>query len=120
MDSTTNIQELKEKIKKFCDDRDWDQFHNAKELAIAMNIESSELLEHFRWKKDKEVDEMFKDKEKRQKIEDEMADVFYFLLRMSDRYNIDLSKALETKMKENSAKYPVKKFKGSAKKYNEI
>jgi NTP pyrophosphatase (non-canonical NTP hydrolase) len=119
MDNSTNIQELKEKIKKFCDERDWDQFHNAKELAIAMNIEASELLEHFRWKKDKEVDEMFTDKEKRQKIEDEMADVFYFLLRMSDRYDVDLTKALETKMRENHEKYPIEKFKGSGKKYNE-
>ncbi len=119
-DHETNIHEFKEKIKRFCEDRDWDQFHNAKELAIALSIESSELLEHFRWKKPEEVESLFKDKKKREEIEDEMADILYFLVRIAQKYNIDLSEILDKKMEKNNKKYPVDKFKGSNKKYNEL
>ena len=120
MDKETNLHELKEKIKKFCEDRDWDQFHGAKDLAVALIIEASELLEHFRWKSEKEVKELFENSEKKEHIEDEMADVLYFLIRMAQRYNIDLSEALDRKMEKNEKKYSVDKFKGSNKKYNEI
>jgi NTP pyrophosphatase (non-canonical NTP hydrolase) len=120
MDEEATIQDLKDKVKKFCDDRDWDQFHNAKELTIAMIIETSELIEHFRWKNHKEVDEMFENPKKRKEIEDEMADILYFLIRLAQRYNVDLSEAVDRKMIENNDKYPVDKFKGSHKKYNEI
>jgi len=119
-DSETKIHELKEIIKKHCEERDWDQFHNAKELAIALSIEASELLEHFRFKTWEEVDSLFKDPKKKEGIGDEMADVLYFLTRLSQKYNIDLSEAFERKMKENARKYPVEKAKGSNKKYNEL
>ena len=120
MDQETNIHELKEKIQKFCEDRDWDQFHSAKELTIALIIETAELLEHFRWKSEKEVKEMFENKAKREDIEDEMADVLYFLIRLAQRYNIDLSEVLDRKMNKNEQKYPVEKARGSNKKYNEL
>ena len=119
-DKETNIYELKEKIKKFCEMRDWDQFHNAKDLAIALSIEVSELLEIFRWKTLQEVEESFQDKKKKEDIEDEMADIFYFLLRLAQMYNLDLSEVLERKIGKNEKKYPVDKFKGSSKKYNEL
>ena len=119
MDNQTNINELKEKVKKFCDDRDWDQFHNAKELAIALNIESSELLEHFRWKSPEEVEELFKNPKKKEEIQDEMADVLYFLVRMAQMNNIDLYESFDSKLQKNNQKYPVEKAKGSHKKYNE-
>ena len=119
-DQETKIHELKDKIKKFCDDRDWDQFHGAKELATALIIESAELLEHFRWKNDKEVEELLKDENKREEIGDEMADVLYFLIRLAQRYDIDLSEALDRKIEKNNKKYPVEKAKGSSKKYNEF
>lgn len=120
MDGKTNIHELKEKIKKFCSDRDWDQYHNAKDLAIGIITESSELLEHFRFKSEKQVEEMFKDPKKREEISDEMADVLYFVIRLAERYDIDLTKALESKMEKNEKKYPVEKVKGLNKKYNEL
>ena len=82
MDHQTNIDELKEKIKKFCEDRDWDQYHNAKELTIGIVTEASELLQHFRFKSEKQVDEMFQDSSKRQEISEEMADVLYFVIRL--------------------------------------
>ena len=119
-DTEGNINELKEKIKEFCDARDWDQFHNAKELAIALSIESSELLEIFRWKSPEEVKSLFENPKKKEDIEDEMADVLYFLIRMAQRYDIDLSEALDRKIEKNDNKYPVEKFKGSNKKYNEF
>jgi NTP pyrophosphatase (non-canonical NTP hydrolase) len=120
LDEKITISELKNKVKNFCDERDWNQYHNAKELVTAMIIETSELLEHFRWKSHKESDDSFKDEKKLVEIKDEMADVFYFLLRLAQRYDIDLSEALENKLKKNHEKYPVEKFKGSHKKYNEI
>jgi len=119
-DHQTNINELKEKIKKFCDERDWDQFHNAKDLATALIIEAAELLEHFRWKTPQEEKALFDNPEKKKHIEDEMADVLYFLIRLAQRFDIDLSEALDKKMEENNKKYPIDKFKGSNKKYNEI
>lgn len=119
-DQERKIHELKDRIKEFCDKRDWDQFHNAKELAIALSIEASELLEIFRWKTHEEVDELFKNKDKKEHIEEEMADILYFLVRIAQRYDIDLSEALDNKMDKNDKKYPVDKFRGSSKKYNEL
>jgi NTP pyrophosphatase (non-canonical NTP hydrolase) len=118
-DNERRIHELKEKIKEFCDARDWDQFHDAKELAIALSIEASELLEIFRWKTPAEVEALFSNENKKEDIEDEMADVLYFLVRMAQMYELDLSEALDRKMEKNEKKYPVDKFKGSSKKYNE-
>jgi len=119
-DQERKIHDLKEKIRKFCEAREWDQFHNAKDLAIALSIEASELLEIFRWKDSKEVELLFKDNIKKENIEDEMADILYFLVRIAQRYNLDLSEALDRKMEKNEKKYPVDKAKGSNKKYNEF
>lgn len=120
MDQETKIHELKDKIKKFCEARDWDQFHGAKDLATALIIEAAELLEIFRWKNDKEVEELLKNSEKKEHVKDEMADVLYFLIRMAQKYNIDLSEALDRKIEKNNNKYPIDKFKGNNKKYSEI
>jgi NTP pyrophosphatase (non-canonical NTP hydrolase) len=119
-DQETKIHELKDKIKDFCEARDWDQFHGAKDLAIGIITESSELLEHFRFKSEKEIEEMFKNPEKKQHISEEMADVLYFLLRLAQKYDIDLTEELNNKMEKNEKKYPVDKAKGSNKKYNEF
>ena len=85
-----------------------------------MIIESAELLEPFRWKNEKEIQELFNNPEKRQHIEDEIADVFYFIIRLSQKYDIDLSEALYKKLEQNNKKYPVEKAKGSNKKYTEL
>ena len=120
MDTKTNIHELKEKIKKFCEERDWDKYHNAKDLAIGVITEASELLEHFRFKSDKEISEMFKNPDKKQEISEEMSDVLYFLLRLAQRYDIDVTTELNKKMDKNRERYPVEKAKGSNKKYTEL
>ncbi len=119
-DDNTKISEIKRIIKDYCDKRDWDQFHSAKNLAIALSCEASEVLEPLRFKSDKEIEEMMNNKEFRISISEEMADVLYFLLRLSQRYNIDISNAFEEKMKKNELKYPVEKSKGSNKKYTEF
>jgi len=120
IDEKTNISDLKMKIKKFCEDRDWDQFHNAKDLAIGISTEASELLDKFRFKTEKEIEEMFKSNIKKQEISDEMADVLYFLLRMAQKYEIDISKELILKLEKNEKRYPLEKAKGSNKKYTEL
>lgn len=119
MDHKTTVHELKEKFKKFCEDRDWDQFHNAKDLAIGIVNEASELLEHFRWKSGDEIEALFDDPNKRDNIEDEMADTLLMILRFAQMYNIDLTTALDKKMKKNEHNYPVEKVKGCNKKYSE-
>ncbi|MFA5856043.1 MAG: nucleotide pyrophosphohydrolase [Candidatus Pacearchaeota archaeon] len=118
-DRERKIHELKDKIKEFCDVREWDKYHNAKDLAIGLSIEASELLEIFLWKNPEEVENLFVDEKKREHIEEEMADIFYFLIRLSEKYNIDLSQAIDKKLEKNNQKYPVEKVKGLNKKYNE-
>lgn len=120
MDEMTNIQELKNKIGEFCRVRDWEKYHGAKDLAIGIITEASELLEQFRFKSEAEIEDMFKSSEKSEKIYDEVADVFYFVLRFSQKYNFDLSIVLNKKMEQNSRKYPVEKARGSNKKYDEL
>lgn len=119
MDHKTSIHELKEKVRAFCEDRDWDQFHNAKELAIGIVTEASELLEHFRFKSEEQVNNMFKNDSKKEELTEEMADVLYFLVRLAQRYDIDLTTELDKKIMKNNEKYPVEKAKGCNKKYSE-
>jgi len=117
-DSQTTLKELKEKIRKFCELREWDQFHNAKELTIGIVTEASELLQHFRFKSENEVDAMFHNS-KKQELTEEMADILFFLIRLSQRYDIDLTTELEDKMQKNKKRYPAEKARGSNKKYSE-
>ena len=120
MDKETNIQEIKDYVKKYCEDRDWDQFHSPKELAIGIITEASEVLEHFRFKSEKEMKELLDDSKKREDIEDEIADVLMFICRFAQMYNVDLSEAFKRKIKKSEKKYPIEKAKGSNKKYIEL
>lgn len=118
MDKKINIEQLKELVKKFCQDRDWDQFHNPKELAIGISTEANELLQIFRFKSEKDMQELMASGRKIE-VEEEIADIFYFVLRFAQMNNIDLSTALQNKIDKNSKKYPTDKVKGCNKKYNE-
>lgn len=120
MDDKKTLQDIKNTLKTFCEARDWDQFHGAKELAIGISTEAAELLAHFRFKSDKEIETMFQNAKKKEEISDEMADVLWFLVRLSQKYNIDLTEAFEKKVEINNKRYPVEKFKSSNKKYNEL
>ncbi|UAL08264.1 MAG: nucleotide pyrophosphohydrolase [Candidatus Methanogranum gryphiswaldense] len=113
------IEELQNMIAKFCKERDWDQFHNPKDLAIGISTEASELLELFRFKDEKQSQEMLKDPKMREKICDEFADVMYFALRFAQMNKIDVYDALSNKIGKNEEKYPVEKSKSNNKKYDE-
>jgi NTP pyrophosphatase (non-canonical NTP hydrolase) len=119
-DDETTISDLKLIVKQFCTARDWDQYHNAKDLAIGVTTESAELLDLFRFKSEEEIGRMFRSPETSEKITGEMADVLFFLLRMAERYDIDLVDAFDKKMAVNEQKYPVELAKGSNKKYTEF
>jgi dCTP diphosphatase len=110
--------EILTNIRDFRDERDWAQFHNPKDMAIAISIEASELLEHFLWKTTEESEQRVQ--EKRAEISDEIADIAVYLLELADNLNIDLAHAIKNKMKKNAAKYPVDKSKGSHVKYTEL
>ena len=97
---------------KFRNDRDWAQFHNPKDLALAISVEANELLELFLWKNAEEAD--------KEKVKEELADVFAFAFLMAEKYGFDVKEIVLDKLKKNAEKYPVDKAKGTAKKYNEL
>lgn len=99
-------------IKAFRDERDWAQFHDAKNLALSLNVEAGELLELFLWKEAHEVDV--------NRLKEELADVFYAAFLLADHFQCDVGTLVADKLKKNALKYPVKKAKGSKKKYDEL
>ncbi len=115
-----DLIDLKEKVKNFCEDRDWDQYHNPKDLAIGLSTEANELLDLFRFKTELQLRDMLHDSKKRERISEELADVLFFLLRFSQMYDFDLEKALDDKIEKNNMKYPIDKSKGKNDKYTEI
>ena len=117
--SDYTIKDLSEKVKLFCEERDWDQFHNPKDLAIGISTEANELLDIFRFKSVEDMEKIFQESEKKDHVEDEIADVLFFVLRFAQMNNIDLNAALEKKIGKNSRKYSVETAKGNNKKYNE-
>ena len=112
------INELMKQVQEFCEARDWDQFHNPKDLAIGLSTESNELLDIFRFKTEEQMNKIM-NSSKREHVEEEIADVFFFVLRFAQMNNIDLSEVLTKKITKNNEKYPVEKAKGSNDKYNE-
>lgn len=119
MDQTTTLQSLKDFIQNFCTERDWDQFHSAKDLAIGISTEANELLELFRFKSEAEIAAKLQEPAFRSKLSHELVDVLFFVLRFSQKYQVDLSTSFQEKMQLNAEKYSVEKSKGSNKKYNE-
>jgi len=120
-DTRTTLQELKDKLAKFTAERDWEQFHDPKNLAEALTIEAGELMEHFLWKEKKDIAKLLKtDKAYREEVSDELADVFGYVLHMSEMTGIDLSDAIHAKYEKNERKYPVAKAKGRAVKYTKL
>lgn len=114
------IQSLQQLIKNFCEERDWNQFHTPKDLSIGIATEASEILELFRFKSEAETQELLKDPVFKEKLGDEVADVFFFTLRLCQMNNIDLVQSFKSKMAKNAEKYSVEKSKGSNKKYTEF
>ncbi len=115
-----NQKKLQKLLREFAKKRDWDQFHNLKNLAISINLESSELLEIFQWDKAEDIDCKLKKKTIKEKISDEVADIMLYLLRFSDIAKIDIEKSCLDKIKKNKKKYPIKLSKGNSKKYTSL
>lgn len=120
MDNTTTIEELKNAVLEFRDRRNWKQFHDIKNLAMGLSVEAAELQELFLWKTPAEIDAMVGAAGERKKIEEELADVFVFLLYLGEAAGIDLSTAVREKLLVNERKYPVEKCYNSSKKYTEL
>jgi NTP pyrophosphatase (non-canonical NTP hydrolase) len=111
------LEMLRKRIAEFARERDWDQFHSPKNLAMALIVEAAELVEHFQWLRQEESHKLPPDK--RQEVEGELADILVYLVRIADRLDIDLLAAAYEKMCSNEAKYPADKVRGSSKKYTE-
>lgn len=105
-------EEIKQALINFRNERDWEQFHNPKDLALAINVEAGELLELFLWKNPEEAN--------REKIKEELADILAYTFLLADKYGFDIKEIVMDKIRINGEKYPIGKSKGSAKKYNEL
>ena len=108
----SDLEELRTAIVKFTQERDWEQFHNGKDLALALSIEAAELNEAFLWKDASQVNV--------EKVKEELADIFNYAILIADKYNLDVKQIVLDKLRRNAEKYPVDKAYGSAKKYNEL
>lgn len=113
-----DIRSITKKLNDFHKQRNWKQFHNPKDLALSLVLEAAEVLEHFQWKSEKEMQDYIKSNKK--EIGEELADVFNWVLVLSHDLGVDIIKASEAKIRANGKKYPVKKSKGNAKKYTEL
>jgi NTP pyrophosphatase (non-canonical NTP hydrolase) len=109
---TTDFQEIVAKLVAFRDERDWEQFHNAKDLALAISIEAGELLEVFLWKQANETN--------KERIKEELADILAFCFLLAEKYQLDIRQLMLDKIEVNARKYPVDKSRGTATKYTEL
>ena len=108
----SEIKEIIQELIKFRDERDWEQFHNPKDMAIALSIEAGELLENYLWKSPQHAD--------KEKIKEELADVLAYAFLIAEKYKLDVKEIVLAKINKNGEKYPVEKAKGSAKKYTDL
>lgn len=112
-----DLTEIREIVRQFVSERDWDKFHTPKNLATALSVEASELLEPFQWLVSGDKSEL--DETKLTAIRHEMADVLVYLVRLADKLDVDLFEAVEEKMVLNRAKYPADQVRGDSRKYSE-
>jgi len=119
-DDKTTVDQLKKAVLKFSQERDWLKYHNPKDLAISLSIETAELLERFQWLSDTEIDQLLIKPKEFNEVRYELADVFNYAIALSNRLGIDISETLLEKLKNNEKKYPINKIQGKYKKYNKI
>lgn len=111
-----DLEEIRQRVASFAKERDWDQFHSPKNLAMALSVEAAELMEHFQWLSEAQSREL--DDDTLAAVADEIADVQVYLVRIADSLGVDILSTVKTKMEKNAQKYPAEKVRGSAKKYN--
>ena len=114
---TDSLEHFKHQLRKFAAERVWEQFHSPKNLAMALIVEAAELVEHFQWMKEEESTSL--PPEKLSEVEQELADIQIYLIRLADKLDVDLMKAVANKIELNERKYPADKARGSSKKYTE-
>lgn len=112
-----NLEDLRIRASRFADERDWQQFHSPKNLAMALSVEAAELMEHFQWLREESSASL--PAETQAAVADEIADVQVYLVMLADKLGIDILQAVAAKMEKNAAKYPVEKVRGSPRKYTE-
>jgi len=113
----SELEELKMRLRAFAKERDWDQFHAPKNLAMALSVEVAELVEHFQWLSEDQSKSL--DEKTKAEVADEIADVQVYLIRLADKLDVDILDAVGQKIEKNKAKYPVDKVRGKSKKYTE-
>ena len=119
-DQTCTIAQLKDQIRHFVEERDWEQFHTPKDLAIGLSVEAAELLEHFRFQSEAEVEKKLADEASLKDIGHELADVLYFVLLMCDRFGLAAAATLEEKPAISAARYPIAQARGKNIKYTQL
>ena len=117
MTTQSDLQMLRDKLREFAEARDWDQFHSPKNLSMALMVEVAELMEHFQWLTEEQSASL--DTEKKAVVAEELADILLYLVRLSDKLDVDLPQAALHKLEKNAAKYPADRVRGSSKKYSE-
>jgi dCTP diphosphatase len=117
-DSSDPLRALRDALRRFAAERDWDQFHSPKNLAVALSVEAAELLEHFQWLTDEQSAALSADV--RSRVAQEMADVLLYLVRLADKLDLDLIACAADKMRLNAEKYPIGKARGNARKYTDL
>lgn len=115
-----DLEKLNTEIETFINERDWDKFHSVKNLSMGLSVECSELLEIFQWMPEDESNQIKNDPKTFTQVEDELADIFYFLNRLVNKTGVDLESAVLRKLQKNREKYPIEKSKGNSKKYNNL
>ena len=120
MDNSVTIEHLRKQVLRFRDERNWKQFHDPKNLSIGLSIEAGELLELFLWKSETEVEAFLSSATGKERLGEELSDVFIFILYLTEACGIDISDALKRKIALNAKKYPPSKSTGSSKKYDEL
>jgi len=119
-DNTTSISKLRQLAQDFVNERDWNKYHNPKDIAISIAIEAAELMELFQWTGQIETEKMAEDEDNLLRIREELADVMILCLNMSNTLDIDLSQAIVEKIEKNKAKYPAELVKGNYRKYTQL
>ena len=111
-DETTTVSQLRRLVAGFVAERQWQRYHDPKNLSMAIAIETAELMEHFQWVRNDELPTLLRDERHREKIGEEIADIFCFVLALANALELDLSAAVERKVAKNVAKYPTRTFRG--------
>ncbi len=113
-DDDTTIRQLRDRVRQFIAERQWERYHTPRNLAVSLIVEAAELLEHFQWRTEAEVEEYLAEPSNRAAVAEEIADVFSYLLSLADRMELDLAKELDAKLRKNALKYPAEQWRGRA------